>query len=943
MNIKVIILDLIIAELLVIFTLPFVSSDVPANRAELFGKDQRMEKLTLSNQIGYHFKKVVREVSQELFVSRKIDVTALFQGIQVLKQTQEGLFKYCKSLSAAPVEGSISTPQKKAKYILLLDPNYASFSEARARCEALNLQLPELYTPIQIEELSNFLRTNGLLRVFAGITPEPVDAIHRFISTGYPIWKTPHDKLIDVNYKNISFMLILDDLNAKFLYTVNSELMIYWENPNIQWDSKFGDPKFREKVTQLTQAVAPIVCEHKWDGKGYENFKPERGERLVPELKVKLTHLNKRSVNPKSNQTNSAVTDWLGLKSLKELCLSVAEQAGEIQNDMFSKLTNVLSLVDISVHLEKSDTHRERMARSIFLAKFIFVTGVRLIWKLYGFIQQMRMNAQLDRIENTLAVTKAQVDANSRNINNMSLMISNHAVAINSLKITTTDLDRRLTIVERKVTWLENTMDNVINQLESFISIQLIADLINRIQQSLNTGYDILKDIIHCSLLGQTSPLLLPVDQLQLVQNEVRRVSTGVLDTDFSRMQSIVVSDPHDPHLLLVVINVASLDRKNMHLIKLVPIPYFEGNQAFAPILDYDTVVLDHAAPTYSILTEQEEHDCLFGRCYISDVQRSVSERTCGIPQYLGQHLDACLAEEVLSSGVFVKPMLPDGVLFALREPANTQLLCKDNTEVGQIRRLNGTGIMQLPNGCILSITDKYSRVTKVKGQPLYRMIDAEEITFSLNGPLSSLQAINSRNITQRIVYGQLTEHLSSVVKQVETVDLQLSNQRTSIWVLIGIFIALVMIVSAIVMVAYKHRGKFLHKIFDLRGKLTELNKIFTDFKRTFRGPSPPLTPRAHFDHLMLKNKGNIYGSSHKDERSSRLSDAYISMNDVAAAKREELDSLAGFRPLDPITGSSPSRQYPRLTPLFRELHRTEFQKESEEVEKLCTKSPSSL
>ena len=41
---------------------------MPIDRPALFDKHERMDKLIMKNHIGYHFKKVVREVSQELFV-----------------------------------------------------------------------------------------------------------------------------------------------------------------------------------------------------------------------------------------------------------------------------------------------------------------------------------------------------------------------------------------------------------------------------------------------------------------------------------------------------------------------------------------------------------------------------------------------------------------------------------------------------------------------------------------------------------------------------------------------------------------------------------------------------------------------------------------------------------------------------------------------------------
>jgi hypothetical protein len=53
---------------------------------EITGK---VENLKIKNNIGYHFKKKVRQVSQELFISRKIDTTMLIQGIEALKSLSE--------------------------------------------------------------------------------------------------------------------------------------------------------------------------------------------------------------------------------------------------------------------------------------------------------------------------------------------------------------------------------------------------------------------------------------------------------------------------------------------------------------------------------------------------------------------------------------------------------------------------------------------------------------------------------------------------------------------------------------------------------------------------------------------------------------------------------------------------------------------------------------
>ena len=243
-------------------------------------------------------------------------------------------------------------------------------------------------------------------------------------------------------------------------------------------------------------------------------------------------------------------------------------------------------------------------------------------------------------------------------------------------------------ILEGKVSSLTHTVAGIANNVEDILKLSYIANLVSRIKQSMDNGYESLKDVIHCSLLGQTSPSLLPTDQLKLVQLEVNKVSTGILDTDFARMQSIIVSDPTDSHLLLVVINMAALSRTEEELVTLIPVPQFESKKAYAPTLDYDTIIVNQLSRTYSVLKPQEEYDCLFRRCYVSDVERSIDQKTCGIPQLFDQQLDGCIYEEVVSTGVYVQPMLPDGVLFALREEVSTQLFCKDNSEIGNIKKL---------------------------------------------------------------------------------------------------------------------------------------------------------------------------------------------------------------------------------------------------------------
>ncbi len=875
------------------------------DRTALFNKDSKMDKLVISNQIGYHFRRVVREVSQELFIARKVDVSALFLGINMLKRTQEELDLYCNTLTfTKPPSDHPKAPPNG--FVHLLKTDRISFAEAKARCEAQNMQLPELYTEEQRKNFTTFLKARGITRVFAGIQPDIIDTIFRFIATGFPLWQTPHKNITMINGKAMPMKFVLDDLSARFFYTDKDELLVQWETPTIfSPNYRFGDHHYRQQVDSISTIHAQLVCQAPWDGLTYERM----SHRDAPsDLNVKIREARSIKVFSRPG-SDPAFANTKGLISLKQFCFSIATQAGEIGTEMFNKTRDLLELVDISMQAENLS---DRQRRSPFLAKYIFFNGARMIWSLYGFFQRMRMNARIGRLEENLADTQARVENNSYAIGNMSLTIYGHSIAIQHLKITTTDLEQRLSLVERKMGTLESILYDVMNKVETITSLSLISSLILRIQQSLNSGYDILKDIIHSSLLGQTSPLLLPYDQIKLVQNKVQEVSVAILDTNFAKMQSVVVSDPQDPQLLLVVINAAALSRRNVELIKMVPIPYYEGTKTYTPILDYDTVLLDHLSRTYSVLTEQEEYDCLSNRCYVSDIEHSVNEKTCGIPQWFNQHLDICVLQETLVDGVFLKPMLPDGVLFAFQGEVTTQLFCKDNSPVGPTRRLVGTGTIQLPNGCLLSVTDKQGRNTKVKGQPLYRMINAGDLDLAINGPLSSQQAIKNLNETHRLlIHGtSVNDHLSSVVRQVETVDTQLKDQKLYIWILVGVVSGITILILLGICIAYQHRGKFYFKIHELRDRFVEVRQALIEIdKARHRG----FAPRAPLEHSL---RPSLKGDYNGDGESS----AYITMSEIPHKKLDSAKDLS-FQPTKLNLRDEPRLGlYPPLTPLFDQL-----------------------
>ena len=193
----------------------------------LFEKDQRMDKLILKNQIEYHFKKKLWEKSlKNFFISRKIDVSTLFLGVHVLKHTAIDLDRYCRNLGSDYVYNGLPREKRTSPaYFLIAHPKLASFAEAKARCEANHMQLPEVYTNLQQDQLSSFLRENTVSKCFAGLQPDFTDSTFRFISTGFPLWRTPHDAIYNFQGGTLILPLIMDDAHTKFQYTDDNRLL----------------------------------------------------------------------------------------------------------------------------------------------------------------------------------------------------------------------------------------------------------------------------------------------------------------------------------------------------------------------------------------------------------------------------------------------------------------------------------------------------------------------------------------------------------------------------------------------------------------------------------------------------------------------------------------------------------------------------------------------
>ena len=866
--------------------------------------------LKLRNGIGYHMKKTIRQVSQELFISRKLDVSYLLNGIETLKTVAHRLSIFCSDLSEDPAPKANTKPvevkalpTQKFRYLNYLAPT--TFAEARARCTALGMQLPEVYSGDEMADLVRLLKSNGIDYCHAGVEYDLVDGIIRFIATGAPIWRGYNGmKIYNTVGGLMTFKHLLDDNQCRIMYHRNATFMQFWQSPTPGEKNYFGRTDYRSSYTDYEFVIAPVVCQDKWDGLSHTFWDPTKDHPA--DINIKVRNPEKHS----GNRTKRAIAPS-PLKDLEltiEVCRSVALHANETSYRLKSKVSELLALIDITVYSGVNFSTRDKRS---FLAKIVFKSGVKMLWNLYGFVQQIRTERKLKKIEKELSLVQAQTEKNSELIDEMSSILYGHSIAISQLSIFTQELKQRLDDVEFKVDRLSKRVDVVETKIAITQKLQLINSLILRSENALDDGTEILQDIIHSSALGQTSPILLPRDQIEKVQREIQRTSYGILDVTFSKMQSLVVNDPNDPTLLLVIINAVALDTRKLELITLTSIPHFDSDKARQAILSYQTVALDEWSGTYIVLNEQETTNCLVGRCYISGTERPISDKSCGMPQFYNNSLTACEFEESQYASMFLHQALPDGAFFAFKDEVTTQLFCRDNQAMGGLKQLSGYGIIQLPNGCSFTVTNRLGVSHRIKGPPMFNLVNAEDVVLVESIPLG---IGNFKNGTQYRSKAELNEvvnaNLDTFINEVGVTKSHIANQYTYIWAIIGVVSLILLVKAGIVITLYYCNKKFRDKLRKLGTELAsaaqKLMHLEIDFSRS--DSLPPVIPPKPSNIIINR------------DRYRRLRVPLISVPPNEEHTYVSLSEIHGRK-----TGSdSPKRTYPRITPLMKELINSE-------------------
>ena len=916
------------------------------------------DKISLKHSIAYHFVRHTRSVEADIFVSRKINLSPITDGLNTIQDVEERISDLCEKIPSVLKKAKTNFEEaelKRPKFHFYADEGQVGYWPARKRCESQGLQLPEIYTEQANHELMEFMRDNKILTTFAGTFFDPYTLVHRFVSTGIPIWGMYHKHLnfleSDETIKLISWKEACINPDTKFLYTQKGEVVVYYEGQRGVY--KLPTPRYD---SLFQQGVASVVCQAKWKGeKPIRSPNPPEGwtskNRIVPEYQakaVKVTYSSHKDSKKVPSKREVAVETT----PLQDFCYSVTRHMSETLERSSTRLASLLSLVDISIDaelpgsdkvkrdygnltdseiIESEITGNARLSRDLLkngkrLYKvgktinrlnragplFALTTGFRAVWSLFGFVEKIRTDRRLKSLERAVA-------RNNEAIDQLSKEVASHSIAIDELSLVTQELTQKLEALTSRVDNLEARVAAIETEIKIQQILSFIDSLVERTQSALEYGFVKLESIIHNALASQASAYLLPPDKLQDIQVQLSKETSSLIDGDYSRMRSVVVAHPEDHASLLAIVNLAALSRKSKELVQLTAMPTFKDGVALLPQLDYHSVLLNQEEGTFTVIEENELANCLTDHCITSNPEVQVISASCGIPQLFDRQLETCAYDETTSDGLFLRRLMSDGVIFSVREETRAQVFCESQTS--RVYQVTGMGTVNLPAGCNLVMVNKPGKTAKINSLPISRAIGFEEVNLIVAGPEQIFrQAANVEPNGTSTLSKMIESHIDQLNQKLDSTDTALSSQHRNV-VILGSFLAITLMLCFITSaLAYRYSQRFRMKV---RLVKEEVRSGFEQATEKLRAFENRITQKANDDFassfpLLGKQAPEVppqslnvllYKLERLEERIAQ-SEGYLSLSNPGFDKKEEI-----YQNTSEVHYVSSPRAAPRLYP----------------------------
>ena len=882
------------------FTVSLAEGDAYSiDEAYLFNKEQRLDRITIKHQIAYHFQqRAVKEVTQELFISRLISIEPILRGMAVLNETAVKLKKFCESDMISKVEigrdlsttvqMSVGPPSDSMFYLVSKKPH--TYAEAKARCRSVNKRLPEIYTQEEAYDLAKFQVKTKALTTFLGIEFDPVDQVFRHVGTGLHAARSyfrfrnktmepthMHDIEPYYGWEKGKYVVTATQDAVPALFFTLGEIV----NRTLDWPFARGEVR------------AFVICQDRWDGSTIKQDPNEFSSWIMLDVPGRESYASgylgnvtnqyqQRGPDKKpgrNGKRNTQATEGTAVTVESELaatCNATISHLTEFYSDLYRKLESLLAHVDVEMMLREQQaeepTNRSKRFASLLL-KVIFKKGTKLLWGLFGFWQQARtekkiktnqrnivnLDLRLNRTEHINRAQQASIDANRRDINSVTRFVKEQSILLNDLIIITADMESRIQSMTSSVISIEKEMNLIKDKIEVLNTLLLVSTLSARVIRSIDGAYAQLADIIYTSLKGQTSPLVLPMSQINRIQVVISQLQLpSTMDKDYSKMKSIITADPEDPSYLLVIVNAAAVSTQKLELVRLIPIPYFDKDRAYFPMLDYNYAALNQPANTFTALTDEEAESCINDRCYIGQMEQNLASLSCGMPQFEDYSLEACDMESFPHNGLFVQAANPDGVLFSFRDKVRTKMFCKSNSITLPQDSIKGAGKMFVPPGCVLQVVDERGKMVKVKGGPSHHLITVSDIELTNDAllTLANTELDVPGSLKRPQSEKEWEKQFSFVQESLDTTHQQVSALQNRLWITIGCTMAIILLMVAVGALLFRYSRRFQYRfkkligsIAELSSKLVDLDKIKEQMKNLHSSP-PEVKERPKFSWL---------------------------------------------------------------------------------------------
>ena len=844
----------------------------------------RNERLVIRNQVAYHFRRIVNEVSQGMFISASINITRFLHSVELLQEATERVEKLCNKLPNFHARRVLSALEVSARtnvetydssdpsFILINEVREVSRAEAKAICSLRGLRLPELYTDTEKFALASYLAANHVSACFAGLEMDVVAGYTRFITTGLPIWKGVHTVANHTRLPLVSRPLDIqmELLNAEYIYDASGELHFHEMGPEavshhgLTKVGNFYSKADRAKI--LVEFKARVVCSPQYpvgrqnfdwlyfddarqshlSALKYESYLPGMMESANQSMSYTTTVPSVAPYNGFAAQIEHAakvtsetdnkvdfVTNWD--RALVQKCHTFMSRLNSTKTAMILAIEVELKDVGIEIQLTK---RRKRTVTSA--AQFFLQGGVELFQSLS---ELARLLPTINGTSNGHSLFFNLTEANKmlgvgdntdpKYFELLTKIIKDSAISV-------ARHDPVSSIVEIRFAELNKLMDAIEGSLPAYrpafdTQMDAITSIGREIQHELLSACQWISKMVQSSLSRRTWAHLFPQASIDLANQWLEKRATGAMvGKEIYLRPTHLVIDP-DRKIILAVVDAMAVSKEPLELVELIPIPFFESGTAHQPALDYNFVALNQMAGTFRPLTKSEADACMVDYCYIYGVELPTSTKHCGITQLLGRHLYDCQFESSASTGLYLRAVPPEGVIYSIANSAVAQLFCNRNVLVGQPTLLKGVGTVYIPPGCTMVVDDHRNPPVKVKGTPSHFHVDVPNAIIALEQP--ALTAATNWNLKPGVVAINLLplpELLSTIRQSIDINKNEITMLSAKMW---GCITFLVIIIGSLIvclqLVGQKSKRSLPKETFytfqkDMNSKLEELAKLRT-------------------------------------------------------------------------------------------------------------------